>query len=113
MRGAPPADCYHTYITRRRRPPSCGFRFAALSHLDPVQRRGVVARALARALFGNASKVLRDPLARMGPGGIGMGKIRGPHVVVFAKELPRHRPNRIVLEGSKKLAPDVFARLHL
>src|SRR5262245_29754421 len=50
-------------------------------------------------LIRNFRKVFLDDLTGVGPGGISVGKVRSPHVVVLTKELVVRRPHGIILEG--------------
>src|ERR1700680_3074308 len=50
-------------------------------NVDMVERDCVLEDDLPRDIVGNAREVARDNLARLGPGRVGMWKVRRPHVI--------------------------------
>src|SRR5262249_21257662 len=76
-----------------------------------VQTIGVREDDVPRDLRGYPSEIFLDNLQRMGKRRVRMGKIRGPHIVALAEELPGRRTQRIVLERSPHVASHILTRL--
>src|SRR5262249_56171337 len=76
-----------------------------------VQAVGVREDDVPRDLRGYPSEIFLDNLQRMGKRRVRMGKIRGPHIVALAEELPGRRTQRIVLERSPHVASHILTRL--
>src|SRR5579883_3392784 len=82
---------------------------AALVQVHPVSLDRVVAGDLALDGLADMGEVLGDYFLRMRPGGVGVGKVGGPHKPVLAKVTGGQRSHRIVLERCPQLAAQVFA----
>src|SRR5215472_6821625 len=81
---------------------------AVLSHVDVVKLGAILEHDFSRYSLGNALEVARDNFPGMGPGRIGMRKVRGPHIVIAAKYLVGGRTHWIVLEGRPDLAANIL-----
>ena len=81
---------------------------AVLSHVDVVKLGTILEHYFSRYRIGNALEIACDNFPRMGPGRIGMRKVRSPHIVIVAKYLVGGRTHRIVLKGRPDLAADIF-----